>query len=353
MKNKIIIILSIFVLLILAGVIGYIQLAKKPKLSPVLNIYNWEDYFDPSTIPNFEKEFGVKVNLETYDSEDTMLSAIQSDPAKYDIVIASDVLIKEMIDMKLLAQLDMKNIPNFKNIGEEFRTPPYDPGSKYSIPYMWGTSGIVVNRKYIKEIDPSWAILWNPEYKGKISMLNNMQDVMAAALKYLGYSANSSDPAELEKARELLLKQKPLLRGYEDTVTIRDDLVSEKLWAGHNYSGSGFSAVAKNENLEYIIPKEGGFIWVDTLFIPVDSPHKQTAETFINYILRPEVSAKIADYTWYANPNEAAKEFTNPEIIQNSAIYPPEEVKKKLEYSWSFGGTEVVAAYNKIWAELQ
>ncbi len=356
MKNKIII-LCVVLILVSAGILGYFQLTKSPEppkeeLSAVLNVYNWEDYFGTSTIEDFEKEFGVKVNLQTFGSEDSMLSTIQSDPTKYDVIIASDILVKEMISMKLLAQIDMGNIPNFKNIGNDFKNPFYDPGNKYSVSYLWGTSGIAVNRKYIKETDPSWSILWNPNYKGKISMLNNMQDVIAAALKYLGYSANSIDPVELEKAKELLLKQKPLLRGYEDTLKIRDDLVSEKLWAGHNYSGAGMFAADKNENIEYIIPKEGGLIWVDNLLIPIGAQHKYAAEVFINYMLRPDVSAKIANYIWYANTNEAARKFTNPEILQNTSLYPSQEVRKKLEFSGFIGGVEAIAIYNQIWSLL-
>ncbi|MEK7103989.1 MAG: spermidine/putrescine ABC transporter substrate-binding protein [Patescibacteria group bacterium] len=259
-----------------------------------------------------------------------MLSTIQSDPTKYDIVIASDIIVREMINMKLLAPIDIKNIPNSKNIAEEFKNPSYDAGNKYSVSYLWGTSGLAINRKYIREQEPSWAILWNPEYKGKISMLNNMQDVIAAALKYSGYSANSVNSAELEKAKELLLKQKPLLRGYEDSIIIMNDLISEKLWAGHVYSGDGSFAAAENENIEYLIPKEGGFVWVDNLLIPVGAQHKYTAEVFINYMLRPDVSAKIANYLWYANTNEAARKFTNPEILEDASLYPSEEVKKNL-----------------------
>ena len=357
MKNKILM-LIIILLIFLVGIVGYFQLVKniqpaKEKLSSVLNVYNWEDYIGDTTIEDFEKEFGVKVNLQIYDNEDTMLSSIQSNPSGYDIVVASDILVREMINMKLLSPINLNNIPNFKNIAGEYKNPSYDPGNKYSVPYMWGTSGLVINRKYIKETEPSWSILWNPEYKGKISMLYNMQDVIGAALRYLGYSANSIDPAELEEARILLLKQKPLLRGYEDNVTIKDDLISEKLWAGHNYSGEGSFAADKNENLEYVIPKEGGFIWVDNLLIPISAQHKYTAEVFINFVLRPDVSAKIANYLWYANTNEAARELTNPEILQDFSLYPPEETKKNLEFSGYFGGVEAVALYNQIWAELQ
>ena len=282
-----------------------------------------------------------------------MLSTIQSDPTKYDIVIASDIIVREMINMKLLAPIDIKNIPNSKNIAEEFKNPSYDAGNKYSVSYLWGTSGLAINRKYIREQEPSWAILWNPEYKGKISMLNNMQDVIAAALKYSGYSANSVNSAELEKAKELLLKQKPLLRGYEDSIIIMNDLISEKLWAGHVYSGDGSFAAAENENIEYLIPKEGGFVWVDNLLIPVGAQHKYTAEVFINYMLRPDVSAKIANYLWYANTNEAARKFTNPEILEDASLYPSEEVKKKLEFPGYFSADPSIAIYNQIWSLLQ
>jgi len=358
MKNKIAM-LVVVLLLVLVGVLGYFQLTKEEgsqptaeKLSPVLNIYNWEDYFGETTIEDFEKEFGVKVNLETYEDELVMLATVQSDPKKHDIIIASDTLIQEMVSMQLLAQIDMANIPNFKNIAEEFKNHPYDPENKHSVPYMWGTSGLAVNRKYIKETEPSWSILWNSEYKGKISMLSNMHDTIGAALFYLGYSGNSTNPAELAEAKNLLLKQKPILRGYEDSATIMNSLISEELWAGHSYSG--VFASAKNENVEYLIPKEGAFIWTDTLAIPISAQHKYTAELFINFILRPDVSAKIANYLWYANTNKAAKELTNPEILQDPTLYPPEEVKKKLERNKDAGELgEAIAIYNQIWAELQ
>ena len=356
MKKQILII--IILLIILAGITGYFQIVKNPeptkeKLSDVLNVYNWEDYFGETTIEDFENEFGVKVNLATFENEDEMLSAIQSNPRQYDVTVASDILVKEMINMKLLTQLNIENISNFKNIGSEFKNPSYDPGNKYSVTYLWSTSGLAINRKYIKEIEPSWSILWNPEYKGKISMLNNMQDVLGSALFYLGHSGNSINPTELEEAKNLLLKQKPLLRGYEDTITIRDDLISEKLWAGHIYSGDGAFAAAENENIEYIIPQEGAFITLDNLVVPIGAQHKYTAEVFINFILRPDVSAKLVNYLWYANTNEAAREFTDPAILQNASIYPSEEVKKNLEFSGYFGGVEALALYNQIWAELQ
>jgi len=349
---KIIIVLAILVI----GVFGYIQIVKEPEvpeeeLSSVLNIYNWEDYFGETTLEDFEEEFGVKVNFEMYEDEEEMLSSVQSDPAKYDIVVASDEMVTEMVEMRLLAPINMANLPNFKNIGDEFKNPSYDPGNKHSVPYMTWSTGIAVNRKYVMEDVDSWGILWNPEYKGKISMLNNSSEVIGAALKYLGYPLNSTDPAQLEEARELLLGQKPLLRGYEDPITIRQDLISEELWAAHEYSGEAAFAADANEDVEYIIPEEGAAYGVDTLAIPVDAQHKYTAEIFINFILRPDVSAEISNYLWYGNANEAAREFTDPEILESPSIYPPEEILNRCE---SFQDTgEAYKIYNQIWEELK
>jgi len=280
-----------------------------------------------------------------------MVTAVQSNPGKWDVTVASDGVVRDMIGMKLLAPLDLENIPNLKNVGEDYLNPVYDPGNAYSVPYMWGTTGIAVNRKYVKETEDSWSILWNPKYKGKIAMLDNAYEVIGAALKYLGYPGNSTNLEELEEARKLLLEQKPILRGYEDCVTTRDDQIEEKLWAVHQYSGEGAFVADENEDVEYIIPKEGGFLWVDNLMIPKDSPHKYTAEVFINFILRPQVSAKIANYLWYANTNEAAAEFTDQEILDAPSIYPSEEVLARCELFVDLGPTE--AKYNEIWAELQ
>ena len=354
MSKKILII--IVLVLLIGGIFGYIQITKKPEvsekeLSSVLNVYNWEDYFGETTLEDFEEEFGVKVNLEIYEDEEIMISAVRSNPGKYDIIVPSDDVVRTMREQKLLAQIDFENIPNFKNIGDEFKDPFYDPGNKYSVPYMWWTTAIAVNRKYIDETEDSWSILWNPKYKGKISMLNNTSEVVGAALKYLGYPLCSTDLAQLEEAKELLLEQKSLLRGYEDCITTRNDMISEELWATHLYSGEGCYAADRNENVEYIIPKEGAASGVDNFAIPKESSHKYTAEVFINFLLRPEVSAEISNYLWYANCNEAAREFTDPEILEYASLYPSEEVLNRLEHYTDIGEAETI--YNQIWTELQ
>jgi len=349
-----------YILLIVVGIILVVLISsffmtrksvdEKRELSDVLNVYNWEDYFAPDTISDFEKEFGVKVNLETYEDEDIMLAAVQSNPSKYDVIIPSDTLVRTMIEMRLLEPLDLENIPNIKNIDQRFRNLSYDPENKYSVPYMWGTTGIGVNTKYIEEDVDSWNILWNENYSGKIAMLNSMRDVIGTSLKSLGYSYSSKDPSELEEARQRLFEQKPLIIGYLDPMSIVDSLVSEDILIAQGYSGDIFVAMGNNSDIIYVIPKEGTVIWVDNLVIPIGAKHKYTAEVFINYILRPDVNAKIANYTWYATANKAAESFIDPEILTNPSTYPSEEIREKLENYQDLG--DATSIYNKIWAEL-
>ena len=331
--------------------------ASEKRLSKALNIYNWEDYFGETTLSDFEEKFGVKVNLETFEDEEELIAAIRSHPDKYDVVITSDDNIRECMEMRSLAEIDADNIPNIKNIDPRFRNPYFDPGHRYSVPYLWGTTGIAVNRKFIKEDEDSWSILWNPKYKGKIAMLNSPDEVMGGALKYLGYPLNTRDPSKLEEARQKLFEQTPLITGYLDCITIRDKLISNELWAAHIYSGEGMFAADKNDALEYIIPKEGTSMWIDCLAIPRDAKHKYAAEVFINYILDPKVSAKIANYLWYANCNLAARDYTDEEILKSPSVYPPKEVLNRCAFYRAAGSAEQERHFYQIlyktWSELR
>ncbi len=332
---------------------------KKPKdqnLSEELVIYNWEDYFGETTIKDFEKEFRVKVILETFKEEEELLSGLTAHPDKYDLFVVSGDSVAEMIEMRLLANIDLNNIPNIEHIDSKYLNRENDPDNKHSIPYLWGTTGIAVNRKFITEGDDSWSILWNPEYKGKIAMLNSHEEVVGAALKYLGYSLNSSNAEELNAARNKLLQQKPLVVGYLDAMAVRDKMISNELWATHIYSGDGMAAADENEDIEYIIPREGAAVWIDNFCISRDAKHKYTAEVFINYVLRPKVSAKIANYLWYANSNISARPYTDKEILESSSLYPPQEVLDKCEFFKGSATDEEEATtmriINEIWATL-
>ena len=267
------------------------------------------------------------------------------------MIIASGALIQEMGELKLLAPLDHENMPNIRNIGSRFINPWYDPGNRYSVPYLWGTTGLLINTKYVPEDTYSWSALWNKSYAGKIGMLNNKEEVIAASLKRLGYSLNTGEPDKLEQAKASMLEQKPLIRGYEDPIIIRDAMINEELWLAQEYSGEAVFATSSNADLKYVIPEEGAAIWVDNLAIPRDARNKEAAEAFINFILRPDVSAEIANYLHYANTNEAAKQFTDKQILADRGLYPSKGVTDRLE--GYHNASRLAAEYNKIWAAVQ
>ncbi|OGF27220.1 hypothetical protein A2331_03555 [Candidatus Falkowbacteria bacterium RIFOXYB2_FULL_34_18] len=347
MFKKIIILL--FVALFLSGCGQKIK-TENTQGEKELNIYNWEDYLGETTIADFEKEFGVKVNLFTFEDEDFMLSDVQVNPDKYDLIIASDGLIYNMSELKLLSKINKNDIPNLKNIEDKFLNLWYDSENNYSVPYLWGTTGIIFNTKYIPEDTDSWSILFNEQYKGKIAMLNNNEEVIGAALKYLNYPFMAKSIEQLEEAKLIAEKQKDIISGYEDVVAIRSEMIDEKLWVAQIYSGEALYAMNENKNLKYIIPREGAEVWIDNLAIPSEAKNKETAEKFINFILRPDISADIANYLWYANTNDAAREFTNAEILEDEALYPPQDILEKLEY---LKPNKFNNEYNKIWSQLQ
>ena len=315
-----------------------------------LVLYNWEEYIGSKTLENFEKETGIHVQEINYEDEEEMLGAIQSDLKAYDLVVASDDLIREMQKAKILALLDFSKIPNFKYISKQHINRPCDPEQKYSIPYLFGTTGMVVNTKYIKEDTDSWQVLFDKRYKGKIAMLNNSFEVMSAASKLLGHSINDVSNEHFTKMKPILREQKPLLQGYLDAMTIKDLVIEEKLWAAQIYSGEGLAAADENENLEFVIPKEGAPIWVDLFAIPRHAQHKEEAHIFLNYILRPEVNAAIASELWYATPNEAATPHMDPEVAQSPSVYPTPEIRARCEFYYDTG--EATPIFTRIWTEL-
>ncbi len=338
----------------LITITGCLETDEKPaekQLSNELNIYNWDDYFGETTLEDFEKDFGVKINFFSFEDEDLMNSALESNPSAYDVVISSGSYIAELIKTKSLAKIDKSNIPNLKNIDTDFLDKYYDPGNVYSIPYLWGTTGIAYNTSAVSYEVTSWDALWDLNYSGNISMLNNKEEIIAAACKKLGYSINTENSYELTEVENILIEQKPLLTGYEDTLTIQEKLISGEIALAHIYSGDGLVAADSNENITYIIPEEGAPIWIDNMFIPVDSPHKYTAEVFINYILDPEVSGNITNYLWYANPNTAADDYIDPEILEDPSVYPSQAILDKCEF-YDEKTALTNSEYNRIWSQL-
>jgi spermidine/putrescine transport system substrate-binding protein len=329
---------------------AYAAEVDRSKLSKQLNIYNWSDYVDESTIPNFEKEFGVKVNYDTYEDNEAMLAKLQSGATGYDLVVPTGYMIEIMLKQGLLMPINHDHIPNIKGVSPALQNPPYDPGRKHTVPWQWGTTGFGYNSKKVAAPVDSWKLLWDEQYKGKITMLDDMRSSISVALKVQGYSINSTTEKELMDAKKLLMEQKPLLKAYI-SAPVKSLLISGEVWLSELWVGDVLMAKEENEDLAYCIPKEGCEIWDDNLAIPKSAPHKYTAEVFMNYALRPEVSAAVSNFVHYATPVEAAKKFINKEDLNNPGIYPSEAVMKRLEYLVDVG--EATRIYDQIWTELK
>ena len=321
------------------------------ELSDELNVFNWEWYFAPDTIENFENRFGVKVNLYTFDEEDFMLSSLESNQGKYDVVVATFSLIKDLIAKKVVAEIDVENIPNINNVYSNLLSLCNCSEGRYSVPYLWGTTGIAVNTSKVSENISSWSALWDEQYNGSICLLFNKREVISAGLKYFGYSINTNNVSKLNEVWGLLLRQKPMVQGYFDPSTIMGMLRRGEVAIAQLYSGDALYVAEDYPDITYLIPDEGAVLWIDNFFIPKDSPHKYTAEVFINYILEPDVGAEITNYLKYASANQASEPYINANIIDNPAIYPTDKILENCEY---FGEvtSETYSIYNQIWEEL-
>jgi spermidine/putrescine transport system substrate-binding protein len=329
---------------------AYAAQVDRSKLSKKLNVYNWSDYIDEATIPNFEKEFGVKVNYDTFEDNESMLAKVQSGATGYDVVYPTGYMVEIMMKEKLLAPLNHANIPNISGVNKALRNPPYDPGMKYSIPYQWGTTGFGYNSKKLTGKIDSWSIFFDPKYKGKITMLDDVRGAISVALKYLGYSLNTTSKKELMEAKKLLMDQKPLLKAYM-SAPVKSLLISGEVWISELWSGDVYMAMEDNDAIVYCIPKEGCEVWTDNMCILKSAPHKYTAEVWINYNMRPETSAAVSNYVWYATPLDTAKPLIDKEALNDPGIYPPQSVLDRCEFLVDIG--EATRIYDEIWTELK
>ena len=320
----------------------------------VLNVFNWGEYIDKSLLTKFEKETGIKVNYELYDTNEFMMAKLEGGGSYYDIIFPSDYIIEELIGKGMLMEIDFRNIPNFKYIDERFKNQNYDPLNEYSVPYFWGTLGILYNTDMVTETVDSWDILWDEKYTGKILMLDSMRDSIGIALKKSGYSVNSINPLEIEQAKNLLIGQKSLVNGYY-VDEIVDMMINGDAALALNWSGAAMDIYFQDvENIQFAVPKEGSNLWVDCMVIPVTSQHKKEAEMFINFILDPENAYANTEYVGYSTPNYAALEMMreeSPEILEMQAYLPSDEILDRCEVFVDLG--IVKELYNQAWIEIQ
>lgn len=318
----------------------------------VLNIYNWGDYIDPELLTKFEKETGYKVNYETFDSNEAMFTKIQQGGTSYDITIPSEYMIQKMIKEKLVVPLDHGRLKGLNNIDANFLDQSFDPKNTYSIPYFWGTLGIVYNDKFIKAEDmKTWDDLWRPELQDKLMVIDGAREVMGLGLNSLGYSLNSKNDKELNEAFEKLKKLTPNIKAIVAD-EIKMYMANEEAQVAVTFSGEAVDMMDQNEHLHYVIPEEGSNLWFDNIVIPKTAKNIDGAYDFINFMLRPENAAQNAEYIGYSTPNEKAKALMPKEIVEDPQFYPSQELIKHLEVYEDLGA-KYLGIYNDLFLELK
>jgi len=317
-----------------------------------LTVFNWYDYIDPAVIEMFEAETGIKVKYVNFTTNEEMYTKIEAGAGTYDVLFPSEYMIERMIAKDLLAELDLSAMPNFANVKEGLKNPSYDPGNKYSIPYMWGTVGILYNTEMVPEGVTSWASLFDTKYAGNVIMMNSMRDTVGLALKYLGYSLNTRSEEELNAAKEILIKQKQdkIESGYLLDET-KDKMVGNEAAMAVVYSGDAQYAIEKNEKLAYAVPEEGSNIWVDGMVIPKSSKNIEAAQKFIDFMCRPDVAQMNFDYIYYCSPIQQVADGLSEEDAASATINPSEEVIARCEYFNDV--SDCMALYENVWMEVR
>lgn len=344
---------SLLVLLAGGGIFFAYMRFKEPRVEQVI-IYNWGEYLDPDVITMFEEETGIQVIYDEYETNEIMYPKVVSGTSAYDLLCPSDYMIEKMIENDMLLEVNYENIPNAANIGQQYyeQARAYDPQNKYSIPYCWGTVGILYNKTMVDEPVDSWSILWDEKYADNILMQDSVRDAFMVALKLNGHSMNSTDEAELEQAKELLIKQQPLVQAYVID-QVRDKMIGGEAALGVIYSGEAIYTQMENPDLEYVIPGEGTNVWIDSWVIPKTSRNKENAEAFINFVCRPDIALLNFEYITYSTPNEAARELIEDEEIRNSSIaFPDLSLYQNLE-TFTYIGEDGDALYNRLWKEVK
>jgi len=320
---------------------------------PILNVYNWSGYISNDVLKEFEKETGIHVNYTTYDSNETMYAKLKADPdAGYDIVVPSTYFIDRMYKQGMLRKIDKNKIPNFKNLNPALLNKPFDPHNQYSIPYFWSTTGIAINTKYYPYNSiTSWNDLWKSEYKDQLLLLDDVREVFSMALISLGYSANDADPEHIKQAYLKLRQLLPNVRLFNDEAAA-SIYIDEDAVLGMGWDGDIYMANKENPDVQFIYPKEGYVLSLDSMAIPSGARHVDNAYKFINFILRPDIAMQISMATGYASPNLAAQKLMPKELATNKITYPDAATLARGQVQTDVG-SQANAVYQRYWELLK
>jgi spermidine/putrescine-binding protein len=315
-----------------------------------VNLYVWSVYIPDRTLKRFEQETGIHLNYSTYDSNEALLEKIESGVADYDVIVPSDYMVSILKREQLLNKIDLREVPNFKNISARFRNLSYDPGNQYSVPFLWSTSGIGYNKTRVRGPVDSWSVLWDKRYKDRMLMLDDPREAFGVALLWKGYSYNSTDPRELIEAQQLLIVQKPLLKAYNST-SFDELLLAGDVWLTHAWSGNVAMVMEQSSDLDFVIPKEGASLSVENFCIPVKARHLREAHEFINFMLDAKVGGEITNYSYYPNTNEAARQYVWPKILNNPAVYQDDKTLARCELVKDIGPASQLI--DRLWTEIK
>jgi len=319
-----------------------------------VNVFNWYDYISEEALKLFERETGIRVNYMCFTTNEDMLVQVRADPKNYDVIFPSDYIIERLISEDLLEELDSQNIPNVTYTLDWLRDATYDPGMKYSVPYMWGTVGILYNETMVKEQEPitSWTALWDEDYRDSVFMIDSMRDTMGITMRMLGFSMNTRDPAALEKVKEKLIEQKRLgiVKAYQVDET-KDKMIAGEAAMGLMWSGDAAYAMGYNEDLIYVIPEEGSNVWVDAMCVPKGAKNKENAEKFIDFMCRPEIALLNFEEIYYCTPNAGAIALLDEETLADETLFPPQEVIDRCEFYNDI--SQDLQLYNSIWLAIK
>lgn len=335
--------------------------AEKAEGAGEVYVYNWGEYIDEEVIDQFEEETGIKVIYDMFETNEEMYPVIEAGGVKYDVVCPSDYMIQKMVENNMLAEINFDNIPNIKEIDPKYMemSKSFDPENKYSVPYCWGTVGILYNTSMVapEDVPTKWSDLWDEKFKDNILMQDSVRDAFMVALKSLGYSMNTTNETELAEARDLLIKQKPLVQAYVID-QVRDKMIGGEAAMGVIYSGEMLYIQEEVANLgldyqlEYVIPEEGTNLWLDSWVIPANAPNKENAEKWINFLCRPEIAKKNFEYITYPTPNKGAFDLLDPELQNNKAVFPDTDALTNSEV-FKYLGNDVDSIYNEYWKEVK
>ena len=317
-----------------------------------LNFYNWDTYIGENTLSNFNEATGIEVKMDLYADNDELFAKLKGGNPGYDVIVPTNDMLERMITADMVIPLDHAKIPNMANIDEAFREAQFDPGRKFSMPYMWGTLGIGYRKSEAPTPPDSWKVLFDSdEFAGSIALLGDQQNVLGAGLKYLGFSFNSTNPAELKQVEEMLIRQKKNIKVFADD-NGQDLLASGEVKVCQEWNGDIKQIIAEDDDVAYVVPKEGSLVWQDVLAIPKGAPHPGNAQAFINFVLDAEAGREIAETILYATANKAARELAADTYKNNPVIFPSAEVIAKCEPAL-YLGEEAIRARDEIWTRIQ